>query len=76
MSTDIKLSKAEIHKLIKSGGTSGSILARFLPKLIKPEISLRKNILAPLGSSASMSATDAVIQKKNVWKRNKNSKIF
>ena len=52
MSTDIKLSKAQINKLIKSGGALGSILARFLPKLIKPALSLGKNILAPLGLSA------------------------
>ena len=44
MSTDIKLSKAQIKKLIKKGDVSGSILARFLPKLIKPAFSLGKNI--------------------------------
>ena len=64
MSTDIKLSKAQINKLIKSGGALGSILTRFLPKLIQPALSLGKNILAPLGVSAAMSATDAAIQKK------------
>ena len=64
MSTDIKLSKAQMNKLRKEGGALGSILARFLPKLIKPAISLGKNILAPLGLSAAMSATDAAIQKK------------
>ena len=42
----------------------GSILARFLPKLIKPALSLGKNILASLGLSAAMSATDAAIPKK------------
>ena len=47
MSTDIKLSKTQIKKLIKPGGALGSILASFLPKLIKPAISLGKNILAP-----------------------------
>ena len=36
----------------------------FSPKLIKPAISLGKNILAPLGLSAAMSATDAAIQKE------------
>ena len=30
MSTDIKLSKSQINKLIKQGGSLGSILARFL----------------------------------------------
>ena len=65
MSADIKLSKAQINKIIKSGGALGSILARFLPKLIKPAISLGKNIPSPLGlSAAAMSATDAAIQKK------------
>ena len=58
------MSKAQINKLIKSGGALGSIVARFLPKLIKPVLSLGKNILAPLGLSAAMSATDAAIQKK------------
>ena len=64
MSTDIKLSKGPIKKLIKSGGALRSILARFLPKLIKPALSLGKNILAPLGLIAVMSATDAAIQTK------------
>ena len=63
-STDIKLSKSQINKLMKEGGALGSILARFLPKLIKPAISLGKNILVPFGLSAAMSATDAAIQKK------------
>ena len=31
MSNDIRLSKAQINKLIKEGGAFGSILARFLP---------------------------------------------
>ena len=64
MSTDIKLSKGQINKLIKEGGALGSILARFSPKLIKAALSLGKNILAHLGLSAAMSATDAAIQKK------------
>ena len=64
MSTDIKLSKARINKLIKSGGALGSTPARFLPKLIKPALSFGKNILSPLGLSAAMSATDAAINKK------------
>ena len=47
MSTDIKLSKAQVNKLIKSGSALGSILARFLPKLIKPGISLGKKHFSP-----------------------------
>ena len=62
MLTDIKLSKAQINNLIKSGGALGSVLARFLPKFRKLAISLGKNILASLGLGAAMSATDAAIQ--------------
>ena len=76
MSADIKISKAQINKITKSGGALGSILARFLPKLIKPAISSGKTILAHLGLSAAMSATDAAINKKNGWICNKNSKIL
>ena len=75
MSTDIKLSKAQIKKIIMSGGALGSILGRLLPKLIKPAISLGKNILVPLGLSAAMSAADAGIQKKYMVMDN-NCKIF
>ena len=64
MSTDIKLSKAQINKIIKEGGNLGRLLMSFLPKLIKPAISIGKNILAPLSLSAAMSSTDAAIQRK------------
>ena len=64
MSTDIKLSRVQINKITKEGGTLGKLLMSFLPKLVKPAISIGKNILAPLGLSATMSATDAAIQKK------------
>ena len=60
----IKLSRVQINKIIKKGGNLGRLLMIFLPKLIKPAISIGKNILAPLGLSAAMSATDAAIQKK------------
>ena len=64
LSTDIKLSKAQINKFIKDGGALESILAKLLPKLIKPALSLGKNLLAPLGLNVAMSATDAAVQKK------------
>ena len=53
MSTDIKLSKAQINKLIKSGGALGSVLARFLSKLIKPAISFGKKNLVPSWTKCS-----------------------
>ena len=64
MSTDTKLSKVQMNKILKEGGNLGRLLMVFLPKLIKPAIALGKNILATLGLSAAMSATDAAIQKK------------
>ena len=73
LSADIKLSKSQIKKIIMSGGALGSILGRLLPKLIKPAISSGKNILAPLGLSAAMSAADAGIQKKHCYGRCSNS---
>ena len=64
MSANIKLSKAQINRIIKSGGALGSILARFFTKINTTSDFIRKKILAPLGLSAAMSATDAAIQKK------------
>ena len=61
MSTDIKLSKVQINRIIKEGGNLGKLLMSFLPKPIKPAISLGKNILAPLGLSTAMSSTDTAI---------------
>ena len=71
MSTDIKLNKVQKNKIIKEGGNLGRLLMNFLSKLIKPAISIGKNILAPLGLSAAMSATDASIQKKMYGSGNK-----
>ena len=71
MSTDIKLSKAQINKLIKSGGALKSILARFLPTLIKPAISLGKNILAPLNKIVK-ALEDSDVLMKGITKTLKN----
>ena len=49
MSANIKLSKVQINKILKEGANLGKLLMEFLPKLIKPAISLGKIILAPLG---------------------------
>ena len=47
MSTDIKLSKAQIKTIIMSGSGLGLILIRFFPKLIKLATSVLKNVAAP-----------------------------
>ena len=64
MSTDLKLSKAQIFKIIQSGGPLGSLLSKLAGPLMKIAIPLAKNVLAPLGITAAASAIDAGIQKK------------
>ena len=63
-STDLKLSKAQISKVIQSGGFLGSLLSKLAGPLMKVAIPLAKNVLAPLGITAAASAIDAGIQKK------------
>ena len=79
MSTDLKLSKAQINKIIQSGGflskLHGPLLKTGLPlikNVIKP---LAKSVLIPLGLTAAASAADAGIHKKNIriWKHNFNN---
>ena len=65
MSTNLKLSKAQISKIIQSGGFLESLLSKVAGPLMKVAIPLAKNVLAPLGISAAASAIDAGIQKKN-----------
>ena len=64
MSTDIKLSKAEISKIIQSGGFLRSLLSKIAGPLMKVGVPLAKNILASLGVTAAASAIDGAIQKK------------
>ena len=68
-STDIKLSKAQLSKIIQSGGflgrRLGPLLKTGLPlikNVIKP---LAKSVLIPLGLTAAASAADAGIHKKS-----------
>ena len=62
--TDIKLSKAQIKKIIQSGGFLGKLLSKLAGPLMKVALPLAKNVLAPLGLTAAMSAIDGSIQKK------------
>ena len=73
LSTDIKFSKAQLSKLIQSGGFLGKLLGPLLrtglplmKSVIKP---LAKSVLIPLGLTAAASAADAGIHKKNlrIW---------
>ena len=64
MATDIKLSKAQIKKLIQSGGFLGKLLSKLAGPLMKVAMSLAKNVLAPLDLTAAMSAIVGSMQKK------------
>ena len=63
-SIDIKLSKTQLSKMIQSGGFSGNLLGKLAGPLMKVAMPLAKNVLAPLGVSAAISAIDGSIKKK------------
>ena len=62
--TDINLSKTQIKKIIQSGGFLGNLLSKLASPLMKVAMPLAKNVLAPLGLTAAMSAIDGSLQKK------------
>ena len=64
MATDVKLSKAQIKKLIQSGGFLGKLLSKLAGPLMKVALPLAKNVLEPLSLTAALSAIDGSIQKK------------
>ena len=63
-SIDIKLSKTQLSKMIQSGRFLGNLLVKLAGLLMKEAVPLAKNVLAPLGISAAMSAIDGNIKKK------------
>ena len=76
-STDIKLSKTQLSKMIQSGGFLGRLLGPLLKtglplikNVIKP---LAKSVLIPLGLTAAASAADAGIHKKILGSGNNNN---
>ena len=50
--------------MIQSGGFLGNLLGKLAGPLMKVAMPLAKNVLAPLGLSAAMSAIDGSIKKK------------
>ena len=58
LATDIKLSKAQMKKIIQSGGFLGKLLSKLAGPLMKVAMPLAKNVSAPLGLIASMSVID------------------
>ena len=49
LATDLKLSKAQIKKLMQSEGFLGKLLSKLAGPLMKVAMPLAKNVLAPLG---------------------------
>ena len=64
MSTDLKLCKAQISKIIQSGGFFVSFLSKLAGPLMKVVIPLAKNVLTSLGIAAAASTINAGIKKK------------
>ena len=64
LATGIKFSKVQIKKIIQSGGFLSKLLSKLAGQLMKVAMPLAKNVLAPLGLTAAMSAIDGGIQKK------------
>ena len=63
-STDLKLSKAQISKIIQSERFLRTLLSKLAGPLTKVAIPLAKNVLGLLGITAAASVIDAGIQKK------------
>ena len=80
ISTDIKLSKTQLSKMIQSGGFLGKLLGPLLrtglplrKSVIKP---LAKSVLIPVGLTAAASAADAGIHKRILGSGNNNNTIL
>ena len=80
LSTDIKLSKTQLSKMIQSRGFLGRLLGPLLKtglplikNVIKP---LAKSVLIPLGLTAATSAADAGIHKKFLGSGNNTTLII
>ena len=75
-STEIKLSKTQLSKMIQSRGFLGNLLRKLAGPLMKVAMPLSKTVLAPLGLTASMSAIDGRNKKKDAWFRNNHLNNF
>ena len=62
--------------MIQSGGFLGNLLGKLASPLMKVAMPLAKNVLAPLGTSATISAIDGSIKKEDAWFRGDNFNNF
>ena len=63
MSTDIKLSKAQISKIIQSGGFLGKLLG----SLLKTGLPLLKSVIKPLGLLGLTAASSTIDVQKKIY---------
>ena len=79
-SIDIKFSKAQLSKMIQSGGCLGKLLGPLLktglPLVKSVIIPLTKSVLIPLGLTAAAAAVDAGIHKKILGSGNNTTLII
>ena len=64
ISTNIKHSKAKLSKTIQSVGFLGALLSKCTGPLMKVNVSLAKNLVAPLATMTSASPIDGAIQRQ------------
>lgn len=64
ISTDIKLSKAQLAKINQSGGLLVALLGKLAGLLMKVAVTLAKNVLAALVPMVSASAVNGAIQRR------------
>ena len=66
MSTDIKLSRTQITRIIQSGGFLETLRSKLACPLMKVAVPLANKLLAPLELTAAASGIDAGIKKSMV----------
>ena len=67
MSTDIKLPKAQISKIIQCCGFLGSLLSKLVGPLKKAAVPLAKNVLSSIRNNNSCFSIRCRNSEKNTW---------
>ena len=67
MSTDIKLSKAQISKIIQSGGFLGSLLSKLAGPLMKVAVPLKKKFFSSIRNNSCCFTNWCGDSKENTW---------
>ena len=76
MSTDIRLSKAQITKIIQSGGFLGSLLSKLAGPLMKVAVLLAKKYFSSIRNNSSCFSSRSRNSKKNIWIRDNDFNNF